>query len=289
MDKRELVKAINKGIMFTGANIHLPKGERVLVSDMLMMIKQIESDKNRISITGIGELHQVVELVNDQLLLSWVLVPNGQGCITDKSYVDFDGAIFDEIREKIKVATEVALSSIDLGNRIAADSAVKKVTAGEVISLLRNSKEPRIVSEVVARADGRQADLFFNNDIRSLGGIADAQKEFTNSERLRIESCKIIRWLNERDVLVSVKTSPESPEIAEFIYKSKTSIRSPAGARESAILRCAAFTESTFDIEVSIGFDIRKRKKVLHLARIVDSLRIFNLAREHLDELLNDC
>lgn len=74
MDKRELLKAIKKGIMFTGANIPLPKGERVLVSDMLMMIKQIESDKNRISISGIGELHQVVEIVNDQLLLSWVLV-----------------------------------------------------------------------------------------------------------------------------------------------------------------------------------------------------------------------
>lgn len=285
MDKRELNKAINKGLMFTGAIIPLPKGERVLASDLLKMMMLIEADKNRISITGIGKLHQAVELVNDQLLLSWVLVPDNQGCITDKSNVGFDEAIFDEIREKIKVATDVALSSIDLGNQIAADSAVKKVTAGEVLSLLRRSKDSRIVSEVVARADGRQTDLFFNNDIRSLGGIADVQKEFTNSERFRIDGCRIIRWLNERDVLVSVETTPENPDISQFVYKSKTSIRSPAHASESAILRCAAFTESAFDIEVSLGLDIRKRKKVLHLARVLDPLSIFNLARERLDEL----
>lgn len=285
MDKRELVKAINKGIMFTGANIPLPKGERVLVSDMLMMIKQIESDKNRISISGIGELHQVVESVNDQLLLSWVLVPSNQGSLPFRPEVGFDESIIEEVREKIEAATEVALSSIDLGNQIAADSAVKKITAGEVIGLLKNSKDARIVSEVVARADGRQADLFFNNDIRSLGGIADAQKEFTNSERFRIDGCKIIRWLNERDVLVAVESTPENPEISAFIYKSKASIRSQAGTRESAILRCAAFTESSFDVEVSIGFDIRKRKRVLHLARIVDPSEIFCLARDRLDEL----
>lgn len=285
MDKRELLKAIKKGIMFTGANIPLPKGERVLVSDMLMMIKQIESDKNRISISGIGELHQVVEILNDQLLLSWVLVPSNQGSLPFRPEVGFGESILEEIREKIDAATEVALSSIDLGNQIAADSAVKKITAGEVIGLLKKSKDARIVSEVVARADGRQADLFFNNDIRSLGGIPDAQKEFTNSERFRIGGCKIIRWLNDREVFVSVENIPEDPEISAFICNSKTSFRSPAGARESAILRCAAFTESAFDVEVSIGLGIKKRKKVLHLARIVDPSKIFCLARDRLDEL----
>lgn len=285
MNKRDLKQAINKGKMFTGAVIPLPQGERVLLGDMFAIIKQLEADKKRVTISDLGELHQVIELINNRLIFSWVLVPDNQRRISDKPDIDFDESIIQEIQEKIDYATKIALASIDVGNKIASDSAIRNVSASEVIKLLHSSKEPRIVSNVAARANGPQVDLFFHNDVRKLGGIVDAQKEFTNSELHRIDGCRVIRWITDFDVVLLVGTTSDIPELAPFFEKSKVRIRIAAGGIEASILRCAAFAESSFDIEVSTGHDIKKRKDVLHLAKILEPTVIFNYARERLDEL----
>lgn len=285
MNSRELKQAINKGHMFTGAVVPLPQNERVPLGEMLAMIMQLEADQKRISIQGLGALHPVIELINNRLILSWVLIPDNQGRISDKLEVDFDESIIHEIQEKIDIATKVVLASIDSGNKIASDSAIRHVSAKEVTKLLNSSKEPRIVSNVAARANGPQAELFFNNDIRKLGGVADAQKEFTNTELHRINACRVLRWINDLDVVLSVKIAPENPELAYFFEKLKLRIRTAPGAVETSILRCASFSESSFDIKVSTGYDIKRHKAVLHLARIIDPSVIFNHARERIAEL----
>jgi hypothetical protein len=284
MNKRELKQALNKGHMFTGAVIPLPQNERVLLGDMLAMIMQLKNDQKIISIRDLGELHPVIQLINNRLILSWVRIPDNQGRISDKPDVDFDESIILEIQEKIDIATKIVLSSIDAGNKIASDSASRYVSAKEVTKLLNSSKEPRIVSNVAARANGPQAELFFNNDIRKLGGIADAQKEFTNTDLHRIEGCRVIRWINDLDVVLSVKIAPDNPELLPFFEKLKFRIRTAAGAVETSILHCATFSESSFDIAVSIGYNY-KRKDILHLAKIIDPTVIFNQARERIAEL----
>ncbi len=284
MSSRKLKEAINKGKIFAGAVIPMTQGERFLTIDMLRIIKQLEADKNRITVSNLGELHQVVEINNNQLILSWVLAPSTQGSITDKE-IDFDQAIIQEIQEKIEAATKISLSAIDLGNQIASDSSIKKVTATEVINLLQAAQEPKIVSNVAARANGPQTDLFFTNDIRKLGGINDAQKEFTNTNVHQIEDCKVVRWSNERDVVVTTAAVPDNAQLAALHNKSKITIRSAPSSIESKILRCAAFSRSSLNIEVCIGFDIKKRKEVIHLSKILNQAEVISLARELLDEL----
>lgn len=285
MNKRELQQAISKGHMFTGAIIPLEAGERLLGYDMLMIIKQMEADKNRITAHNLGELHPVIELVKNQLLFNWVLVPSSQGQISDKPSANFDEAIKNEIQEKIQIATKIALTAIDLGNKIATDSSNKSISATEVLRMLRGAEDPQIVGNVVARAKGPQRDLFFENDFRQLGGIADAQTEFTNSESHRVLSSHVVRWISERDVILSTETIPDNQHLAHFFNKNKFCIRVAQGTKEAAILRCALFAECSLDVDICIGFDIKKRKQVLHLARIIDHLAIFNQARELINEL----
>lgn len=286
MSSRKFKESINNGKVFTGAIIPMSQGERVLMVDMLRIIKQLEADKNRITVSNLGELHQVIEINNNQLILSWVLAPSAQGSISDKE-IDFDEAIIKEIQEKIEAATKISLSAIDLGNQIASDSSIKKVTATEVINLLQGAQDPQIVSNVAARANGPQTDLFFTNDIRKLGGINDAQKEFTNTNVHKIDGCKVVRWSNERDVVVTTTTIPENPQLAVLHNNSKITIRSAPSSIESKILRCAAFSKSSLNIEVCIGFDIKKRKEVVHLSKILNQAEVISLARELLDELDN--
>jgi len=285
MNKRELKKAIKKGHMFIGAVIPISQIEWTLASDIFAIFKQIEADKKRVAIRDLGELHQVIKLIDNGLIMGWVFIIDNQRRISDIPDVGFDESIILEIQEKIEVATKTALASIDVGNKIASDSVIRNVSAKEVMKVLSASKAPRIVSNVVARANGPQADLFFNHDLRKLGGIYDAKKEFTDALLHRIDGCRVDRWINDLDVVLSVKVHPENPEMDPFFEKLQFRIRTASGSIDTSILRCATFSESSFDIEVSVGYDMKKYREVLHLARVINPTAVFSQARERITEL----
>lgn len=288
MNKRQIRTSINIGMVFVATEIPLPHGERYLVEDLLEIIKRLESDKKLVEIPSMGELHASIELQNEKLILSWVLVPDQQSRICDKPDVGFDESIIMDIQEKISAATEIALNSIDAGNQIAIESATRKITASEVLKKIRSVKEPKIAENVAARASGPQTDLFFTNESREIGGVSDAQKQFSDTDSFRIENCHVLSWAGHKKVMLQYPEQAVSPSIQAFSDKSnRIVVRIGESSPDSKIAKLALFSESPVTIEVSIGYDLKSHKRSLHVVRVLNDQEVISRAMSIIGQLQN--
>jgi hypothetical protein len=286
MNKREIRKALeqNKFVTFSAAKILLPHGQKALLGDLFVRLKRLEADMNKIRPDRISGLLLTHEIVQDGILIGWVVVPENQGNLLSTGQ-NFDEGMLQELKEKLILATLEAVTSIDAGNELAFDATQDMLTADDVQQRLQASSSPRITRNVAARAPGPQVTITFSEGERHLGGNIPAPPEYTNPDRILIEKCRLVRWLSDKEVILQTDLPPNNPELLRYFKKQITRVRIAKGTIEATILDCAAFAETSFDIDVSTGLILKSGRMVLQLSTIHNRQSIFCAAQTRLDEL----
>lgn len=287
MNKHQLKKAINQNMCrtFVGANIQLLKGEKILLEDLISAIKRLESDKKRFTDHPIGQLQGVIELNPNGISVNWVMAADTQGNLLAASDSNFDDGILQELESKLIAVTREVVKSIDAGNELARESTQIQISADEMLQRLQSTPNARIARSVTARASGPQVTFAFAEGERQLGGNLAVPKEFTNTETITIEQCRVVRWVSDKEVKLHTESLPNDPRLLALFQKNDVCVRVQQSTHESTVLKCAAFADTTLDIDISLGLLLKSGRQVLQLSMIHDHSSIYEAAQTRLNEL----
>lgn len=232
----------------------------------------------------------VVVECKSPIIVRTIVPAIGQGALiapTDSNgtTITFDHSMLAEADEIAMAAGEQARISIDVGNRLAADAELGKLTLDHLGARITSSPDETIARKTYARARGPEARIEYpNGEQRVIGGGKIIPTTAQSSQTFTLRNC----------ILTEVKPGKFR---AEFSLKDESwqqlqayspGINLISGEHDSPVIQsliCVAAAAIPVDLEVSISEKVSNKQRSLEPLKILNMSDIFAQTREWLTML----
>lgn len=254
------------------------KQKFMTLESLIIQLKRYRNKLNHITPSKLGKLLPIV-MIDGEFSVAVGMVLEDQGSLLETAK-SIEESARQEIIEKFKEAEKTSIASIKEGNRIAKDMLKSKILREDLVEMLVDVTDERVVRNVIDLARDTKTIIDFKHSSQTIGGSLDIPKDLAGSQKISYQNCKIVAFAGNNDFDIEIDTESETKNPKKLIR-----VSCDKSSSLNMLMHLAGSVSARFDCELRAIEEIKSKKLKLVVINLPEPMQILSAVESNVSEL----